>query len=634
MYCLHDFTSAETHPARVSQEVYYCSSLFFERPVNNLPQWGYNGSMICPKCRKYLQVDKVLSAGGSRFKCPNCGATLATKQPATALKKQDVILQISKNGTVVACEGPLNNDLFTPTDKVIGMNVNEVMISDIAQPISRCVEKALQTLEMQLFEYQSLPGNQYYEIKIIVVEHDRIMAIISNISEFKQTAKDVRHLAYHDSLTGLPNRSLFNDRLQQAIASADREKKLFAILFLDLDNFKHINDTLGHKAGDELLKSVAERLRKDVRDTDSISHLTEEYSDMMARIGGDEFILLLNNIENIQAPAVVAGRILTMLTEPFTIGANEVFVTASMGIAVFPLDGNNIETLLINADVAMYQAKNHGKNSYQYYSKSMNKYALERFTVENKLRKALIHNEFMLFYQPQVNIQTGKLIGVEALIRWLQPDLVLTRPGEFIPLAEQTGLIIPMGEWVLRTACAQSQVWRKAGLSHMLMTVNVSGIQFDQDSFIETLSHIISDSEIEPATLQLELTETTIMKNSEKTIKKLLELQTMGIQTSIDDFGTGYSSLKYLKHFPLSTLKIDNSFVRELGTSPNDQSIVRAIITLAHNFNLKVIAEGVEKREQLDFLRECGCEGVQGYLICPPVNAIALEQFTKKTKYF
>lgn len=594
--------------------------------------------VICPKCRTQLQADEsIISLTDSGGICPKCSAELVPGEAAKSFPLQDLLLQIDKNGTVMECKGRFDANLFAvpDADTVIGKNIYDVIASEVAQPIMRCIEKALETGDMQRFEHQPLFSDQHYELKLIVIEADKVLAIISNISDYKQAAEKVRHLAYHDSLTSLPNRYLFNDRLQQAIARADREKKLLAILFLDLDNFKHINDTLGHKAGDQLLKSVAERLKRDVRMTDSIAYVSVQESEMvMARVGGDEFIMLLNNIENIQDPAMVAGRILTMLSEPFILGDNEVFITASMGIAVYPFDGKNIDTLLINADVAMYQAKNHGRNSYQYYSESMNKYAFERFTVENKLRKALTHDEFMLFYQPQVNIQTGKLIGVEALIRWLQPDLVLTRPGEFIPLAEQTGLIIPMGEWILRTACAQSRAWQKAGLTPMLMTVNVSSIQFTQDSFVGNLSKILSDTGLEPAYLQLELTETTIMKNSEKTIKKLLELQAMGIQTSIDDFGTGYSSLKYLKHFPLSTLKIDNSFVRELGTNTNDQSIVRAIITLAHNFNLKVIAEGVEKREQLDFLRECKCEGVQGYFVCPPVNALALAQFTKKKKYF
>jgi diguanylate cyclase (GGDEF)-like protein len=584
----------------------------------------------CPKCLN-LELDEDISADRLRFKCPGCGLLLASRE-ATAVKKQDLVMQISNESRILAFSGPLNKDMFITTEKIVGKKIDEVLISEISQPLSACLQPA-QTLDMHFFEY-FVNTNRFYEIKIIVTDHEKMLAIISNISEFKQATKTVRHLAYHDPLTGLPNRSLFNDRLQQAITRADREKKMLAILFLDLDNFKHVNDTLGHKAGDVLLKSVAERLRKAVRQTDIISQIAEGYSCTMARIGGDEFILLLHNITNVEGPAHVAGRILKILAEPFEIGSQEVFVTTSIGIAVFPLDGNHIDALMINADVAMYQAKNYGKNRYQYYSRSMNEYAHERFTVETKLRKALSQGEFMLVYQPQVDIQTGKLIGVEALIRWLQSDLVLTRPADFIPLAERTGLIIPIGEWILRTVCEQSRLWKKAGLGELIMTVNVSGIQFQQDNFTEILYKVMEETGIEPGTLQLELTETAIMNDSEKNIRKLLELQMMGIQISIDDFGTGYSSLKYLKHFPLSTLKIDTSFVRHLESSPNDQAIVRAIITLAHNFNLKVIAEGVEKRGQLEFLRECGCEGVQGYLICPPSNPDFLTDFMKKSEFF
>lgn len=586
--------------------------------------------MKCPKCLN-SQLEEVISAGHLRFKCPDCGLLLASKR-ATAVKKQDLVIQISNESRLLAYSGPLNDDMFITSEKILGKKIDEVFISEISQPLSACLQPA-QTLDMHFFEY-FVNTNRFYEIKIIVTDHEKILAIISNISKFKQATRTVRHLAYHDPLTGLPNRSLFNDRLQQAIARADREKQMFALLFLDLDNFKHVNDTLGHKAGDMLLKSVSERLRKAVRQTDSLAHVAEDYSFTLARIGGDEFILLLNNIGNVEGPGQVAGRILKLLAEPFEIGSHEVFVTTSIGIAIFPLDGNHRDSLLINADVAMYQAKNYGKNRYQYYSRSMNEYAHERFTVETKLRKALSQGEFMLVYQPQVNIQTGKLIGVEALIRWLQPDLVLTRPADFIPIAEKTGLIVPIGEWILRTVCEQSRLWQKVGLGELLMTVNVSGIQFQQDNFAETLYKIMEETGLEPGTLQLELTETVIMNDSEKNIRKLLELQMMGIQISIDDFGTGYSSLKYLKHFPLSTLKIDHSFVRQLESSSNDQAIVRAIITLAHNFNLKVIAEGVEKRRQLEFLQECGCEGVQGYLVCPPSNPDFLTDFMKKEKFF
>ena len=592
--------------------------------------------MICPQCKTRLKVRKTESLSqGSRFKCPKCSAVFVAKKPAAETTTDDFVLQINKNGTVLEFKGQLENNLFTATDEILGKNIHDVITLDVAQPIMRCIEKALQTGELQRFECQSLLSDQHYEFKFITHGEDKVLTIITNISDYKNASEKANYLAYYDTLTNLPNRYLFNDRLQQAITHVEREKKLLALLFLDLDNFKQINDSIGHKAGDQLLRGVADRLMKSVRATDSVTHLSKADSEfMVARLGGDEFTVLLDKIGNIEEPAMVAGRILEMLAEPFIIGAHELFITASMGIAVYPYDGKDLETLLINADVAMYQAKKLGRNSYQYYSESMNKFTFERFTVENKLRKALDQNEFMLFYQPQINIQNGNIIGVEALIRWLQPDLVLTRPGEFIPLAEQTGLIIPMGAWILRVACEQNRAWQKAGLTPMLMTVNVSSIQFSQNNFVETVAQILKDTGLDPQYLQLELTESTIMQNSQNTINKLQALQRMGVQTSIDDFGTGYSSLKYLKHFPLDTLKIDTSFVRDLMTSATDQSIVKAIITLAHNFNLKVIAEGVESREQLDYLRACGCEAVQGYFICPPVNSIALAQFAKKKKYF
>lgn len=546
----------------------------------------------------------------------------------------DLMLQFSKDGTLLEFKGPLENNLLVLSEESLGKNIYDMMPSDIAQPIMSCIEKALQTGDLQSFEYQPLLSDSHYELRFVVREDDKVSVIISNISDYKQAAEKIKYLAYHDTLTDLPNRYLFNDRLKQAIAHAERAKQLLAILFFEIDNFKHINDTIGHKAGDELLQGIANRLMIAMRRTDSISRLsTEDSEHMVARLGGDEFTILLTDIRNIQDPAKASQRILNMLSEPFIIGAQDVFVTASVGIAVYPFDGKDIDTLLINADVAMYQAKNHGKNNYQYYSESMNNFTVERFTVENKLRKALDHNEFMLFYQPQIDISTGRMIGVEALIRWLQPDLVLIKPGQFIPLAEETGLIVPIGEWVLRTACAENKVWQKAGLKPMRVTVNVSSIQFRQNDFVEAVSGILRDTGLDPAYLQLELTESAIMKDSENTIKKLYSLQAMGIQVAIDDFGTGYSSLNYLKRFPLSTLKIDYSFVKDLVNSPNNQAIVNAIVSLAHNFNLKVITEGVEKMTQLAFLHECGCEGVQGFLICPPVNSVILAEFVKKEKY-
>ncbi|MBS1115227.1 MAG: diguanylate cyclase/phosphodiesterase with and sensor(s), partial [Nitrospirae bacterium] len=491
--------------------------------------------VICPQCKTRLKVRKTESLSqGSRFKCPKCSAVFVAKKPAAETTTDDFVLQINKNGTVLEFKGQLENNLFTATDEILGKNIHDVITLDVAQPIMRCIEKALQTGELQRFECQSLLSDQHYEFKFITHGEDKVLTIITNISDYKNASEKANYLAYYDTLTNLPNRYLFNDRLQQAITHVEREKKLLALLFLDLDNFKQINDSIGHKAGDQLLRGVADRLMKSVRATDSVTHLSKADSEfMVARLGGDEFTVLLDKIGNIEEPAMVAGRILEMLAEPFIIGAHELFITASMGIAVYPYDGKDLETLLINADVAMYQAKKLGRNSYQYYSESMNKFTFERFTVENKLRKALDHNEFMLFYQPQINIQNGNIIGVEALIRWLQPDLVLTRPGEFIPLAEQTGLIIPMGAWILRVACEQNRAWQKAGLTPMLMTVNVSSIQFSQNNFVETVSQILKDTGLDPQYLQLELTESTIMQNSQNTINKLQALQRMGVQTSI-----------------------------------------------------------------------------------------------------
>jgi len=592
--------------------------------------------VICPQCKASLKATKtIISSQGSKFKCPKCSAVFVAKKPAAESTPDDFVMQIDKNGTVLKFKGQANYTFFTATGEILGANIYDVVTPDVAQPIMHCIEKALQTGDLQRFEYQSLLSDQHYELKFVAIGDEKVLAIITNISDYKNAAEKANHLAYHDALTNLPNRYLFNERLQWAITNVEREKKLLAILFLDLDNFKQINDTIGHKAGDQLLRGVADRLIKSVRATDSVTHVSKvESESMVARLGGDEFTLLLNKIQNIEEPAIVADRIIEMLAEPFIVGAHELHITASIGIVVYPFDGKDLDTLLINADVAMYQAKKLGRNSYQYYSESMNKFAFERFTVECKLRNALNHNEFMLFYQPQINVQNGKIIGVEALIRWLQPDLVLTRPSEFIPLAEQTGLIIPMGKWILHAACEQNKIWQKAGLAPMLMTINISSIQFSQNNFVETVSQILSDTGLDPHYLQLELTESTIMQNSQSTIYKLQKLQTMGVQLSIDDFGTGYSSLKYLKQFPLDTLKIDISFIRDLITSTTDQSIVKAIITLAHNFNLKVVAEGVESRDQLDYLREGECDAVQGYFICPPVNSIILAQFAKKKKYF
>ena len=535
----------------------------------------------------------------------------------------DMMLQINKSGTVLEFRGQKENDLFISSDEIIGKTINDIMPAAVAESFRHFVEKALQAGNQEIFDCQLLINTHKnkYEAKFIAGEDEKVLIIVRNTSVFKNNEKQIQYLSCHDTLTNLPNRYLLKDRLKQAIANAERKNRLLAIVLLDLDNFKNINNAIGHTAGDQLLQGFADRLSNYVRQTDSISRLTAAGLDsFIARLGGDEFTILLSEIDNIQDPAKVSARLLGMLSEPFILGDHEIFVSVSIGIAVYPFDGKDIDTLIKNADMAMYQAKNQGRNNYQYYSESLNVFSLERLAIENKLRRAIEHNEFMLFYQPQIDILTGELIGAEALIRWLQPDLILVKPSEFIPLAEEVGLIVPIGEWVLRTACSQNLAWQKAGIKPICVTVNVSSIQFRQDNFVARISEILFETGLNPVYLQLELTEGTIMKHSEDTIKKLFALKDMGIQISIDDFGTGYSSLNYLKRFPLSTLKIDRSFVQDIATNPDDQSITKTIIDIANNFHLKVIAEGVETREQLSLLRAYGCEGIQGHLICPPIN--------------
>jgi diguanylate cyclase (GGDEF)-like protein len=548
----------------------------------------------------------------------------------------DWVFKINQNGTFLDCKGNLKDNFLLSNDEILGKSVYDAMPLQIAQEISGFTEKALKKKDKQIHDYQILINTKekYYEVRCIVSGEDEVLVIIRDVTDFKMSADKIKYLAYHDTLTHLPNRYLFKDRLKQALVRAQRSNRLLGILFLDVDRFKNINDTLGHSIGDQLLRSIADRLTKSLRETDTVARLSDaEFPSLIARLGGDEFTILVTDLRNVEDASVISKRILSTLSEPFIIGTHEVFVSASIGIALYPSDGEDIDMLLKNADIAMYNAKEQGRNNFQYYSWAMNAHALERFTMENKLRKAITNNEFMLFYQPQINISTGKLMGVEALIRWLQPDLVLVRPGEFIRIAEETGLIVPIGEWVLRSACEQTRAWQKAGVEIPCTSVNVSGIQFRQNNFIDIISSILKDANLNPAHLKLELTESIIMKNSEDTIKKLHALKAMEIKISIDDFGTGYSSLNYLKRFPISSLKIDQSFIKELVTNTEDQSIARAIIGLAHTLNLEVIAEGVETSKQLTFLHESGCDGIQGFLICPPINPMSLAQFINEKRY-
>ena len=454
-----------------------------------------------------------------------------------------------------------------------------------------------------------------------------VIGTAQDITERKQAERAIHQLAYYDSLTGLANRVLFKDRLSNALSYAGRHNQHLATLFIDLDRFKVINDTLGHTVGDLLLTHVAERLSESVRQSDSVGrHADHEPMHALARLGGDEFTILLTALPQPEDAGRVARRILDSLAHPFSIDGHEIFISASIGISIFPSDGSTVEALLKNADTAMYHAKEQGRNNCQYYSSGLNAAAAERLDLENELRRALEREEFVVFYQPKLNIHSRRILGAEALVRWKHPKRGLVPPGVFLNAAIDTGLIRSMDEWVLREACRQVKAWEQAGLPAITISANVSNSLFHGRTLPATVADALRDSGLNPAQLELELTESIAMRDVEASVTMLEGLRTMGVRLSIDDFGTGYSSLSYLQRFPLSRLKIDQSFVRDLLTNENSVKITRAIIAMAHSLNLSVLAEGVETEGQLAKLREEGCDEVQGYLFSRPVCA---EEFEK-----
>ena len=435
-----------------------------------------------------------------------------------------------------------------------------------------------------------------------------LMLIIQDISQRKHAEEKLLHLANHDPLTGLFNRALLHDRLSQAATYAARAGRHVAVLFIDLDRFKNINDSLGHDAGDQVLVEVARRLTANVRQGDTV-----------ARLGGDEFVVVLTDIAQESEIAAIARKILDALFVPVMMDGQELSPVASMGIAVYPRDGANSTALLANADAAMYRVKENGCGNFQFYQPSMNVRALERLKLEAGLRRALERNEFVLHYQPQIDIASGAIVGVEALLRWQPPGREMVHPADFIPIAEETGLIVPIGQWVLRTACAQQVAWRKAGLRDLRVAVNLSGRQFKQQDLHRMVEDVLAETQCPADRLELEITESVVMDNPEAAAAALQLLTYMGVHLSIDDFGTGYSSLSYLKRFPIHSLKIDRSFVRDIPADSNDAAIATAVIALAHSMKLTVTAEGVETAEQLAFLRERQCDAMQGFLCGRPV---------------
>ncbi len=441
------------------------------------------------------------------------------------------------------------------------------------------------------------------------------------LEQLEESKRLQRHLAYHDALTILPNRHLLHDRLQQALAQSKRSGKLAALLFLDLDGFKRINDTLGHGIGDLLLKSVAKRLKTTVRQVDTV-----------ARLGGDEFTIVLLEINHAQDAKDVAQKILKVISQPYKIEEHELFVTASVGISIYPDDGSDIESLIRKADIAMYRAKGQGKNNYQVYNLSMDAKFFERLTLENSLRKAVENEELVAYYQPQVDLRTGEITGVEALVRWQHQKFGLVLPDKFIPLAEETGVILEIDEWMMKTACRQIKNWEREGIANIRVAVNLSTRQFRQKNLTEKVAQILNDSAVQPKNLCLEITENEVMHNIETTVEILQALKKMGVLLSLDDFGTGYSSLSYLKRFPIDILKIDRTFVNGIPSDRDDTAISTAIVVLAHSMELKVIAEGVEKSEQIAFLQSLQCDEIQGFYFSRPLNAETVTDLLKVKK--
>jgi len=441
--------------------------------------------------------------------------------------------------------------------------------------------------------------------------------VMRDITRRKKADEKILYLAQYDELTGLPNRNLFRDRLSHAVERAKRNEQMLAVMFLDLDRFKEINDTLGHRTGDKVLQAVTERLRKTLRGVDSI-----------ARLGGDEFTIVLEDVTDVDQVTTVAERIQEAFFDPIIVEDREIFLTASTGVTLYPLNAVDIDELLQTADVAMYRAKADG-NTYEYYAPEMNASAAKHLHMEGLLRRALERDEFLLHYQPKVEVRSGRIIGAEALIRWNSKELGLVSPGQFIPLAEKTGLIVPIGEWALKTACAQNKAWQRQGFPSLLMSVNLSPRQFRQKNLVGMIAGMLHETGLEPRFLDLEITEGTMMHHPDEAVALLQQLHRLGVQLSVDDFGTGYSSLAYLKRFPVQRLKIDQSFVRDLTTDADDAGIVTAVIAMAKSLGLGVVAEGVETEEQLAYLANLQCDEYQGYYFSRPLPA---EEFVRLSR--
>lgn len=553
----------------------------------------------------YKETERALEASEARFR-------VLTESGL------DLISVLAADGVILYQSLALKHLLGYDPAETIGRNVFELVHREDAEAARAAFARIVETRQFREpleFRIRHRDGQwrTFESLGTNCIENPHIRGVVFNsrdVTDRKAIQARIQHLAYHDNLTGLPNRGLLQDRLAHSIARAERAGRKVAVLFIDLDNFKNINDTLGHDVGDELLREVAGRLAGCVRAGDTI-----------ARQGGDEFIVLLDNLDDGRGASVVAQKILNALRAAFALGGTEQHVSGSVGIAVFPEDGRDAQTLMKNADTAMFHGKGVGKNTYQYFTAQMNIAVKRRMTLESALRRAVLQKDFVLNYQPQVNLETGEIIAVESLVRWKTEDSGTVMPGDFIPLAEETGLISEIGEWVLREACRQNKEWQDRGLAPRRMAVNLSARQFTDKAFLDTVTRVLQDTGLDPRWLELEITESQVMRQTEGMILLLNRLSEMGVHLAIDDFGTGYSSLSYLKRLPVRSLKIDQSFIRDITVDPNDAAIVVAIINMARSLDLETIAEGVETAGQLALLRSKGCRVGQGFYFSAPISA-------------
>lgn len=534
----------------------------------------------------------------------------------------DLIFQLSSNGTILDLK-PAKDYTFTiPPKKTINKNVFDVLPPSVAQSTMHYIQQALQTGDTQVFEYKDLINDKvtHYEARIVNSTENEVLAIIRNITERKLLEIQLVHDALHDALTGLPNRSLFMNRLTHVIQLAKRRHNyLFAVLFIDLDRFKFINDSLGHIVGDRLLVAISDKLKGCLRPGDTV-----------ARLGGDEFAILLENINSISDATHVAERIQQELLLPLDLDDHEVFTTASIGIVPGAVRYDQPEELLRDADTAMYHAKSLGKARYELFNSAMHARVVALLQLENDLRRAVERQEFQIYYQPIVSLTTGRIAGFEALVRWQHPEHGLVSPETFIQLAEETGLILPIGEWILYEACRQARLWQmlRPEAPPLTMNVNISSKQFTQPNLAHQIKQILHETNLEPSSLKLEITESIIMENTELTKNTILELKALNIHLCLDDFGTGYSSLSYLHSFPVDTLKADRSFISAMDVCNENSSlnITRTIMMLAHNLGINVVAEGVETAEQLMQLKKLKCQYAQGYFFSKPLTKAQVEE--------